>query len=75
MAFFHSPVLLYERPRGRRLRIEDRRMSQVGAYREIVDFVQADRRRREELESLGSEGGSSRSTVTPLVVKLVRLMQ
>ncbi|KAN0106802.1 hypothetical protein V8E51_009678 [Hyaloscypha variabilis] len=75
VAFFHSPVLLYERPRARRLRIEDRRMSQVGAYREIVDFVQADRRRREELESLGSEGGSSGSAVTPLVVKLVRLMQ
>ncbi|KAE9370106.1 hypothetical protein N431DRAFT_546073 [Stipitochalara longipes BDJ] len=77
IAFFHSSVWLYKPPRERRIRLEDRRMNQVGAYQWIVDSVLADRKRREEevAQFMESNFGSSFGPVTPLVVKLVRLMQ
>jgi hypothetical protein len=81
ISFFNCTAGFYEKPMRRKVKLEERRMNQVGAFKEMVDAVIRERRRREdEIASSenrhlkeGGEGGDG--SVGPLVVKLVRLVQ
>ncbi|KAF4631110.1 hypothetical protein G7Y89_g7021 [Cudoniella acicularis] len=80
LALFNSAVSQYASPRPLSLRLEDRRMNQIGAFKDFIDAVMADRERREsemlqapEIVSMGSDQVCS-TAVDPLVVKLVRLL-
>jgi len=77
VSFFHSSVLLYDECSGMRRgwRLQDRRMNQVGAYEQILGFVLADRKAREEAKHLEKDDGWGGRSVVPLEVKLVRFVQ
>jgi hypothetical protein len=78
---FSSKAMFYQSLHPARFRLEDRKMNQIGAFKDVIDAVVEDRKRR-ELEMVStldnaSRGGeqASSTVVEPLVVKLVRVLR
>jgi len=83
MGFFNRELIFYTSRRKQRVRLEERKMVQIRAYKEIVDevvdAVAAERKSREKEMALSlegeDEGQGSAGFVNPLVVKWFRLVQ
>jgi hypothetical protein len=76
LALFSSRRIFYEKPRPLSLRLADRRMNQIGAFKGMVDAAVADRKKR-ELELFSVPGESSMESdpaASTFVVKLVRIL-
>jgi 2EXR family len=76
LALFSSRKMFYEKPHHLCLRLEDRKMNQMGAFKDMIDAAVADRKRREsELASAsGDLSTESDQAASTLHVKLVRVL-
>lgn len=76
LALLSSRRMFYKKPRPLSLRLEDRRMNQMGAFKEMIDAAVADRKRRESELSpvLGDSSTESDPAASKFVVKLVRVL-
>lgn len=76
LGLFSSRRMFYEKTRPLRLRLEDRKMNQMGAFKDMIDVAVADRKRRESELFLipGDFSTESDQTDSAFVVKLVRVL-
>jgi hypothetical protein len=74
LALFSSRRMFYEKPQPLRLRLEDRKMNQMGAFKDMIDAAVADRKRRESELAIGDLSAERDQAASTFVVKLVRIL-